>query len=139
MRQILLVLILVGIMVGILYGLSVIVYPLIGEHEIVRPVSETGTKKYDFEQYSIENLRLKTIVPSSFSFDEVLEETKSYTAYQFSYYVDGKRVTGLAHIPVDVEQAPVIVMYRGFIDPSVYETGDGPRRAGEMFAEAGFI
>src|SRR3989344_333784 len=139
MRQILLVLTLVGIMVGILYGLSVVVYPFIGEHEIVRPVSETEVKEYDFEQYSIENLRLKTIVPSSFTFGEVLEETDSYTSYQFSYYVEGKRVTGLAHIPIDGENAPVIVMFRGFIDPSVYETGGGTRRAGEAFAENGFI
>ncbi|MBI4137005.1 prolyl oligopeptidase family serine peptidase [Candidatus Roizmanbacteria bacterium] len=139
MRQILLVLTLVGIMVGVLYGLAVVVYPLIGEQEIVRPVSEMSAITYDFDQYSIENLRLKSIVPSSFAFDEIIEETNQYTSYQFSYYVEGKRVSGLATIPADTKDAPVILMYRGFIDPSVYEVGDGTRRAGQYFAQNGFI
>lgn len=139
MKQLFLVLMLVGIMVGILYGLSVVIYPLIGEQEIVRPVSKSTQKEYDFEQYAIENLRLKTIVPSSFTFDRIIEEQDRFTSFQFSYYVEGKRVTGRANIPTDAEDAPIIVMFRGFVDPSLYETGIGTQPSAEVYAENGFI
>ena len=139
MRQTLLVIILVSIMVGILYVLSIIVYPRIGVHEIIQPVITSMSQDHSLDTYSIENLRLRMVPESTLVFTETTKETSQYVSQLFYYYADGKKITGLSHIPKKVENAPVVIMFRGYADTEVYEPGYGTAHAGEYYATNGFV
>jgi dipeptidyl aminopeptidase/acylaminoacyl peptidase len=139
MRQLLLVLLLVGTLIGILYGLSIVVYPMIGVQEVIRPVKTIFTQEHKLESYALENLRIRANSPSTISLDEQVTDTEKFSSYLFSFEADNDTVTGLAHIPKKTKDAPVIVMFRGYVDQELYEPGMGTQHAGEMFAENGYI
>lgn len=91
------------------------------------PISQV--KPRPLEKYSIENLANTEIKPA---------QIKMESDNLFSFIVDSKKVTGQINIPKGNGPFPVIVMFRGYIDQKTYETGDGTRRAAELFAQNGF-
>jgi uncharacterized protein len=91
------------------------------------------------DKYTIENLSKRTFEGSQIILGEQLEETKDYTVHKFSFMSDGKKVTGLAHIPIRNSLSPVIVQLRGYVEQSVYQSGIGTKRSAEVFAKNGFI
>ena len=93
-------------------------------------------------KYTIENLSRRQYVPTQIILDGATATTSAYTVYAFHYISDGLKVTGVAHIPNDaspVNKKPVIVEYRGFIDPANYFSGDGTAHSAEVYAQNGFI
>lgn len=50
-----------------------------------------------------------------------------------------KEVSGLINIPKKEGVYPIIVMMRGFVPAEIYTSGIGTKRAGEVFAQNGFI
>lgn len=112
--------------------------------ELVSPLGQitevlTGD---DLDSMSFDALRDREFEPGEITLVEVLSVEESYVSYVFSYEVDGRTVTGMANIPEweeGDELMPVIVMLRGFVDPSWYQTGIGTRNGAAKFAEAGFI
>lgn len=92
-------------------------------------------KERPLEKYTIENLILR-----SYDSAIVMDEQVSPGVYKFHFDSDGKKVTGLAHIPNDcVEKCPVIAQFRGYADRNVYYAGYGTEHSAQYFAKNGFI
>lgn len=104
-------------------------------------------------RYSIENLAKADIKPSEIILGKALKDEPKFTSYEYTMKFSPdlsenlKTTSGLINIPKSVNSStvnqlnifPVIVMFRGYVDPSIYKTGTGTLRAGEFFAENGFI
>ncbi|WKZ25790.1 MAG: prolyl oligopeptidase family serine peptidase [bacterium] len=96
-------------------------------------------KPKPLEKYTIENLS-QTEVTSvevkvednifSFEFDPTLEYKKGN---------DLKKVTGLINIPESNTKSPIVILLRGYVDQSIYQTGVGTKRVGEYFRDNGYI
>lgn len=91
------------------------------------------------DKYTIESLSAKKFTASSIEIGDELKDEKDFTSRIFYFYDRNKKVSGLLNFPKKEGTYPVIVMYRGYIDRETYKTGDGTRRAGEVFAKNGFI
>lgn len=96
-------------------------------------------------KYSIENLAKTDIKPGTITIGRVIKENTKFTSYEFSmqfspdFSANLKTTSGLINIPKGEDPFPVIVMFRGYVDPTKYFTGVGTRASGEFFAENGFI
>jgi dienelactone hydrolase len=123
----------------------------IGINTQLIPKSETIiTKKPEkpLEKYTIENLSGYNISQGNFEITEVLEEKDKYNSYLFSLEFDPtlqgnpknyKKTTGQINIPKEEHPVPVIIMIRGYVDQTLYQTGIGTRKAAEVFANNGYI
>jgi dienelactone hydrolase len=103
-------------------------------------------KPRTLDRYSIENLINTSAPESEIKLGEVIKEEKVFTSYLFTFSFDPtltkgpkKTVSGLINIPTGKGPFPIIVMFRGYVDQKIYETGMGTQRAGEYFASNGFI
>lgn len=102
-------------------------------------------------RYSIENLANAPIKPGKFEIVETLEENDKFTAYKFRLTFDPeidsgkfKSTTGQLNIPRpqdDKQQTtyPLVLMFRGYVDRTLFTTGIGTRSGAKVFAENGFI
>lgn len=102
-------------------------------------------------KYTFENLKKTKVQPSSIILGEPLEEQENYISQIFHYNiretVNGKsqykKVSGLLNVPSakqhNEDGYPIIIMFRGFVPKEIYTTGIGTKRAGEVFAQNGFI
>lgn len=104
------------------------------------------------DRYKIENLSKADIEPGIFEIKEPLKKTDDFNSYLFEYEFNPnldekthKTTTGQINIPTLVgsepsnNSLPVIVMFRGYVDRTLYQTGDGTRNASEYFVQNGFI
>jgi dipeptidyl aminopeptidase/acylaminoacyl peptidase len=111
------------------------------QSDFVSPAS-LPPKEKPLEKYTFENLARRQYGEGPIRLDRITNETDTFTSYVFTYPSDGKRVSGLAHIPKSTQpdqQFPVIIMIRGFVDKDIYQTGVGTWRAGQALAQQGFI
>jgi uncharacterized protein len=98
-------------------------------------------------KYTYENFKITKFNPSKITLGRILEENTDFISQMFYYDIrnamDGrggvKKISGLINVPKKEGTYPVIVMLRGFVDPKIYLTGTGTKRAGEYFAQNGFI
>ena len=120
-----------------------ILYALLGDRQsnsVISPITQVLERSLD--KYSIDSLTRRQGKGSAIVFDTAVATTSAYTVHEFSFTSDGKKVTGLAHVPSDASAAgkkPVIVQIRGYVDRSVFASGVGTRRSAEVFAANGFI
>lgn len=99
------------------------------------------------DKYTIERLSKRKFTASKIVFNEAIATTSAYTTYIFHFKVydsdgeTGKNVTGVAHVPSGKpgETFPVIVQFRGFVDPKIYAAGIGTKPSAEVFASNGFL
>lgn len=118
------------------------------------PFVENGliTKEKPLEKYAFENLSIIEIKTGDFVIKESLKETDEFESFLFTYEfnpsLDGKtykKITGQINLPIlqgselSKNSFPVILMFRGYIDQTLFRTGDGTRNASEYFAKNGFI
>lgn len=96
-------------------------------------------KAKPLEKYTFENLRKTQFKPSEITIGKNLKNEESFASYIFYYSDAGKKVSGLFNIPKKQGTFPIIVMFRGYVDREIYTIGEGSRRAGEVFAQNGFI
>jgi dipeptidyl aminopeptidase/acylaminoacyl peptidase len=135
----------IGVFIGILLSISGYygkraVQNFISSQATVSPLSKILEKP--LEKYSILRLSGRKYEGSQIVLDEATATTSAYTVYKFHYLSDGKKVTGVAHLPAGPEPAegfPVIVQFRGYIDREIYKPGDGTRHSAEVYAATGFI
>lgn len=107
---------------------------------VISPLGKITEKSFD--NYTIPALSTRVFSPSPIILDEVTATTSAYTVYTFHYVSDGKKVTGVAHIPNTASEKhkdPVIVQFRGYVDKTQYFPGDGTQHSAEVFAQNGFI
>ncbi len=86
------------------------------------------------DKYTIENLGKRGYESQIFIDDEI-----SPGVFNFHFDSDGKKVTGLAHIPKGCKKCPVIAQFRGYVERDIYRPGVGTKRTAEVFAKNGFI
>jgi len=106
-----------------------------------RLLSPLGRRPLPLAKYSFEKLREREYSGSEIKLEKVIKKEKDYTAWLFSYFSDGKKITGMINLPrgSETEKRPVVVMLRGYVDDQVYFTGLGTRRAAGVFAQNGLI
>lgn len=90
------------------------------------------------DKYTIEALGNRQY-SSEIILDNPVATTAAYTVYIFHYDSDGKKVTGLAHIPTSCDRCPVIAQFRGFVDPTIYQPGVGTAPSARVYASNGII
>lgn len=101
-------------------------------------------------KYSIENLSKTDIKPSEIVMGKVLKDNPRFTSYEFTMKFSPdlsenlKTTSGLINIPQGSEPCkktgcPIVIMFRGYVDPKNYSTGVGTQHAAEFFAQNGFI
>lgn len=130
-----------GILIGILLSLGAYygkraAQQYFSSQKIVSPIGKILEKP--LEKYSILRLSGRTYAGSQIVLDEATATTSAYTKYTFHFMSDGKKVTGVAHIPPG-NNLPVIVQFRGYIEKEKYTSGAGTQHSAEIFAQNGFI
>ena len=80
------------------------------------------------EKYSIENLSETSFEPSEIKINNNI----------FEFKMNGKKVTGLINIPEGNGPFPIVILLRGYVDQSIYQTGVGTKRVGEYLSENGY-
>ncbi len=113
--------------------------------EIVKESTQVVSKP--LEKYSIENLQKANWQPGVFIIEKEIADEKLYKSYLFSFTfnpeVEGnvkKKTTGQINIPKEGSGPfPLVLMFRGYVDQTMYTTGTGTRPAAKYFAEHGFI
>lgn len=116
-------------------GLFVFIKNSNGPQEVKSPI----VKEKSLDKYTFENLK-RSIFPSRpILLGESLAQTESYISQLFYFNVGNKKVSGLLNVPIAEGVYPVVVMIRGFVPQEIFETGIGTKRAGEVFAQNGFI
>lgn len=62
-----------------------------------------------------------------------------YTRHEVTYRSNGTLVSGVLHRPRGRGPFPAVVLNHGYIEPSIYVTGQGMRREMDWLARAGFV
>ena len=108
------------------------------------PIAQTRPTPLD--KYTIENLGSAKVDPAKFETGKVLKDDPKFTSYEFFMSFDPslsdknvKRVSGVLNVPKGKGPFPIVVMLRGFVKAETYFVGQGTQRAGEVFAQSGFI
>jgi dipeptidyl aminopeptidase/acylaminoacyl peptidase len=68
-----------------------------------------------------------------------IAETDAYTSYSVTYASNGLRVSGKLDVPRGKGPFPALVLAHGYIDPAVYDNGQGMRREQDWLARAGYV
>lgn len=110
-------------------------------------------KPKPLEKYEIENLSKADIKPADIKIEKELQKGDGFTSYLISFSFDPmlsgkeeKKVTGLLNVPLQApdtagkpDSYPLVILFRGYVDQSIYQTGIGTKRVGEYFAKNGYI
>lgn len=102
------------------------------------------------EKYQIENLSEVTHPGVDIKIEKELESADKFTSFLISFSFDPtlsgkdvKKVTGLMNLPRQQagipNKFPLVVLFRGYVDQNIYQTGIGSKRVGEYFASKGYI
>jgi len=98
------------------------------------------------EKYQIENLSSAVIPQVGIKLEREISRNEDFSSHLFSFSFDPslsgkneKKVTGLINIPSGKGPFPVILLLRGYVDQSIYQTGTGTKRVGEFFAKNGYL
>lgn len=67
------------------------------------------------------------------------ENTAKFRSYDVTYRSDDLTVTGVLNVPKGKGPFPAVVLAHGYIDPAVYESGQGMTRERGYLAARGFI
>ena len=68
-----------------------------------------------------------------------IAETDAYTSYSVTYSSNGLRVSGKLDVPRGKGPFPALVLAHGYIDPAIYDNGQGMRREQDWLARAGYV
>ncbi len=113
-----------------------------GSKTILSPLS-TAFKKTSpvlpLEKYSFLSLSNREFKKGEIKLEKVISDEEKYTSWLFSYFSEGKKVTGMANVPKANGLFPAVIMIRGYADKEIYFTGLGTRKAAGILAENGFL
>ncbi len=137
--------ILLSILSVVIAASFLIAFYFLGEKKILSPLSQNNTLKKakptvkPLDKYSFEELKKRNFLPSTITLDRIINDNPNFTSRIFFFTTDGKKVSGLINLPKKSGVYPVIIQFRGYINPKNYTIGAGTRHSGEVFAENGFI
>ncbi len=96
--------------------------------------------------YTFENLRNTQFPVNPITLGPVVSENKFSVARKFYYTVPENpgstvmdQVSGLMNVPKKAGQYPVIIMFRGYVSPDIFQPGTGTQPAALVLAQNGFI
>jgi uncharacterized protein len=97
-------------------------------------------------KYTFENLKNTTFPKSKITFGKKVGETNDYVSQIFYFDVPERpgssntlKVSGLANIPKNKGNYPIIVMFRGYMPKETYVSGGGTQPSARVLAKNGFI
>lgn len=98
-------------------------------------------------KYTIENLAksYSDIKPSEISIGKILKAYPKFNSHEFTMKFSPdlsdnlKTTSGVINIPNETGSFPVVVMFRGYVDPTQYFMGEGTQPVASVFASNGFI
>ncbi len=97
-------------------------------------------------RYSIEGLRSTNLEVGDISIVNTLAENNDYNSYLIKFSFNPGQVgdknrttTGLLNLPNNTQNAPLVILIRGYVDQSIYQTGMGSSRVGQYLAQKGYI
>ncbi len=103
-------------------------------------------KPTPLDKYTIENLSKTNVKPAQIEVGKLLKDYPKFASYEFKLSFDPtftgnveKNLSGVINIPKNGSSFPVIVMFRGYVDPGEYFIGEGTQPAASVFASNGFI
>jgi hypothetical protein len=70
---------------------------------------------------------------------QVLARTDAYTRYYATFRSGSLRISGVMNVPRGPGPFPVVVLLHGYIDPAVYENGQGLLREQDYLARRGYV
>jgi dipeptidyl aminopeptidase/acylaminoacyl peptidase len=100
------------------------------------------------DKYTIENLANTKLSAGNITIEKELKDFPEFSSNEFIMNFtpvpnnpETKKTSGLINIPKNIpsEGAPLIVMIRGFVDPTNYFVGNGTINGSYYFAKNGFI
>lgn len=125
--------------VGVFFGIIFLLYQNSQSvRDFISPIVDDNRPR-PLLTYTYENLQKRNYTGSKVTLGKVVADEEKFTSRIFYFTVEGKKVSGLINIPKVEGPRPIIVMIRGFVDPSVYVTGEGTQHGGQVFAENGFV
>ncbi len=96
--------------------------------------------------YSIPSLQANAKIGERIEVLNTISQKPTFVSKKFLMYfaanpskLESKKTSGMINIPVEPGAYPLIVMLRGYVDQSIYQTGVGTKNAGEYFAANGYI
>jgi dienelactone hydrolase len=96
--------------------------------------------------YAIPALQSNPKIADRIEIVGLLSQKPTFVSKKFEMYfaanpskIESKKTSGMVNIPEAAGQYPLIVMVRGYVDQSIYQTGVGTKNAGEYFAANGYI
>lgn len=111
---------------------------LASNNKIISPLGSKLREK-PLDKYTFERLKETKFSENPITFGKMIKDGNTFVSYVFYFNIEGKKVSGLANIPKNPGTYPVVVMFRGYVDKEKYSIGEGTKRAGEVFAQNGFI
>lgn len=104
----------------------------------------TPFQKRTLDKYAIPALKASVIEAGTLSLDE-FESAENYQRAGFTFEFkpditgENKISTGEVRVPKETGKYPIIIMLRGYVDQSIYETGVGTRNGSIYFSQNGYI
>src|SRR3989338_3640176 len=90
-------------------------------------------------KYTYGALKTKKFKTAPIIFGDIVTEETDFISQKFYFDVDGQKASGLMYYPKNAGKYPAIIMFRGFVDPSIYEPGIGTQRAAAELAKNGYV
>lgn len=110
-------------------------------HEPLEPLQTIPTPK-PLLRYSFDNLQVYQPAPSQILLDSVMFSETDLTAHLAHFTTADKKMSLQIMVPAMATPSagfPVILMLRGFVDTSIYETGIGTKNVAHYLASRGFV
>ena len=130
------------LIIGIVLGtvITTVYFDFFVSNTIKSPVGILFQQKdTSLEKYTFPNLQKRIITHNEISLGKEVENTAEYHSYIYYFMSDGKKVSGLMNIPSKPGTYPIIILFRGFVDKSIYKPGVGSSRVGQVLAKNGYI
>ncbi len=125
---------------GIIYYLNRAEKKLAGV-ENYWPTFDNESEK-PLSKFSFPELAKEKFLPTKIEILEEIDKGDGWTSNKIMYTWDERKISGQITNPdrtLFSGQRPVIVMVRGWVEPSTYETGVGTRNVAKVLASKGFV
>ena len=126
------------LLILVLLEAALIIY-LLQARNLPKKIQNPVAAEQQLLKYTFANLKKYKPVTSGIGIENEIRKGTGFISYLYFFRSNGKRISGLLNIPSQPGKYPIMLLIRGFVDPSVYETGMGSQRVGEYFASKGFI
>lgn len=121
--------------------LAILIFAFLSKNALIISPLPKNNKALEkpLDKYTFEHLHQKIFEGSSLTIGDVISEDRFISSRLFYFLDNGKKVSGIVHIPKATGVYPIIVQFRGFIPKEKFTTGEGTKHSGEVFARNGFI